>query len=174
MGLFRRNRLDRGLEESLRRARSDAGLPAKAAVLAAAPTGSGWCVLQDDLLAHNDGAPQWVLVPWHTIERGGFNAQGSSLTWALADGRRGSVFLDRPGSLPDVFRERVEATIVLEQHVPIAGTREGGVVSARRPLGGGAREIVWRVRRGRGTPDTPEVNAVLDQRRADLQAEYGL
>lgn len=174
MGLFRRNPLDRTLDESLRRARQDAGLRAKATVLAAEPTGTGWCVLQDDVLAHNDGVPEWVLIPWDTVERGGYNAQGSSLTWALVDGRRGSVFLDHPGTLPDVFRERVEATIVLEEHVPIAGTREGGVVSARRPLGSGPASVQWRVRRGRGTPDTPEVNAALEERRAQLQAEYGL
>ncbi|GAB3702385.1 hypothetical protein [Mariniluteicoccus flavus] len=172
MSLFRRRSLDRDVEEGLRQARSDAGLPARSKVLAAAPTGSGWCVLTVDALAHNDGAPQWVLIPWHTIERGGFNGQGSTLQWTLVDGRRGSVFLDEPGRLPEVFRERVEATIVLEEHVPIEGTRQGGVVSARRDLTSAEDAIEWRTRRGRGTPDTPEVEAALQARLEALRGEY--
>ncbi|GAB3623848.1 hypothetical protein GCM10027418_19320 [Mariniluteicoccus endophyticus] len=171
MGLFRRHpRLDPQDERDLTRARVSVGLRASARVLGAEETGTGWCVAQTDALAHNDGAPQWVVVPWHTIERGGFNAQASSLTWALSDGRRGSVRLDSPGQLPEIFRERVEATILLEEHVPIEGTREGGVVSARRAPDGD--EVVWRVRRGRGTPNTDEVNALLDARLAELRAEY--
>ena len=50
---------------------------------------------------------------------------------ACADGF-GST--QRRGDIAEVFRERVEASIVLEEHVPLPGTREGGVVSARRDL----------------------------------------
>ena len=45
-----------------------------------------------------------------------------------------TIPLTEPGRLPELFRERVAATIAVERFVPIAGER-GVIVTARRDLG---------------------------------------
>src|SRR3712207_4000925 len=52
----------------------------------------------------------WTHLGWHEIERGGWNAETATLAWTLHGGRRGSVRLDEPGRLPELFRERIAAT----------------------------------------------------------------
>lgn len=173
MSLFRRRPMvPTEVREALARAREEAGLRRDDRVLAAAAVDGGWCVAQRDVFAHNENGRPWTLLGWHEFERGGFNAQNSSLTWQRAGGRRGSLYLAEPGPVPDVFRERIEATVVLEDRVPIPGTREGGLVSARRDLTVEPPAIVWSTHRGRGTPDTAEVQALLDARLERLRAEY--
>src|SRR3954453_20711834 len=50
------------------------------------------------------GADQaWSHVGWHEIERGSWNAETGTLTWALHGGRRGFAVLEQPGRLPEVF-----------------------------------------------------------------------
>lgn len=85
-----------------------------------------------------DGGPDevaWRHVGWHEIEHGGWNAESRSLSWTLYGGRRGRVELADPGRLPELFRERVAASIAVERFVPIRGER-GVTVTARRDLGG--------------------------------------
>ncbi|CAA9246805.1 MAG: hypothetical protein AVDCRST_MAG57-1832, partial [uncultured Blastococcus sp.] len=78
-----------------------------------------------------------------------------------------------PGRLPELFRERVEATIVVRQFVPLAGDR-GVTVSARRPLGGGG-PIVWHTSLTRGLSwRTPGVREAVDDALAQTRAEFDM
>lgn len=160
--LFNRPKLPADVRASLDQALTDAGEQPRAKVLGlAAADPRGYAVALRSLLAVQLGA-EWNLVPWHTIERGSWNAENQSLRWELVDGRRGSVALGDPGPMPGIFYERVQASIVTRDEVPIEGTRNGAVLSLRRDPGRPNVEPVWRVSRGRGTPDTPEVAALLE------------
>ena len=119
------------------------------------------------------GSTGWQHVGWHEIERGGWNDELRRLSWVRLDGRRGEVELAEPGRLPELFRERVEATIVVRQFVPLAGDR-GVTVSARRPLGGGG-PIVWHTSLTRGLSwRTPGVREAVDDALAQTRAEFDM
>lgn len=114
---------------------------------------------------------------WHEIEHGGWNAETRRLSWICypaADGRsrRGFVELVEPARLPELFRERVAASLVLDRYVGLA---EGGgvTVSARRDLAGPADQIGWHVTPVRGTDWRSEaVRAEAEQILAMVRSEY--
>ena len=110
-----------------------------ARILAWASTSTGFCIASPATLSYGD-EEGWTHVGWHEIERGGWNAELHKLTWALhaAPGRsspQGSLELVEPGRLPELFRERISATIAIERFVPLVGER-GVTITARRDLGG--------------------------------------
>jgi hypothetical protein len=81
------------------------------------------------------------------------------------------VELDDPGSLPEVLRERVTASIVASRHVAVRG-QAGVRVVARRPSGGQA--LAWQVVADRGIdPDAPDVRAVVEATIAAMKIELG-
>jgi hypothetical protein len=119
------------------------------------------------------GEGAWTHVGWHEIERGGWNAETATLSWMLHGGRRGSVALVKPGRLPELFRERIAATIALERFVPLAGDR-GVIVTARRDLAAGGA-ISWHSTLTRGLTWRSEgVQAAADRAMAELRSEYDL
>lgn len=170
---FRRPRLDPDVHAKLTEAHLDAFGRQPARILAAAEAVGGWCVLLADVLALQDQG-EWRFTPWHRIEQGGWNDQNSELRWELVDGRRGNALFDEPGRIPEVFRERVQASIVVQKQIPIEGTREGGIVSARRNLADRDAPLEWRIRRGRGTAETPENMFVLEAALADLKTDWDI
>jgi hypothetical protein len=119
------------------------------------------------------GEQEWRHVGWHEIERGGWNAETAKLSWAQYGGRRGSVGLDEPGRLPELFRERVAASIAVERFVSVQGDR-GVIVTARRDLGRDG-EISWHTSLTRGlTWQTDGVRAVADEALTRLRTEFDL
>jgi len=162
-------------------ARSDGGLvvgsPALLSVLDDAPRAGAE---DDDDGADHGGADRmaadegsgWRHVPWHLVEHGGWNAESRSLSWTLYGGRRGRVGLSEPGRLPELFRERVAATIVVERFVPIRGER-GVTITARRDLGEGGG-LSWHSSLTRGLTWSAEgVEEEAARATAELQSEYG-
>ena len=138
----------------------------------AGPRGSG----ESGQAEEPDDAPApgagWRHLGWHEIEHGGWNAESRSLSWTLYGGRRGRVGLPEPGRLPELFRERVAASIVVERFVPIRGER-GVTVTARRDLGGSGA-ITWHSTLTRGLSwSTPGVTEEAARASAELQSEYG-
>ena len=121
---------------------------------------------------HRAAGDGWRHVGWHEIEHGGWNAETRKLSWAEYGGRRGSIELTGPGRLPELFRERVAASIVVERFVPISGDR-GVVVNGRRDLGADRPVITWHATLGRGlTWSTPGLRETVDEAMAELRAEY--
>ncbi len=117
-------------------------------------------------------APGWRHVAWHQVEHGGWNAESRSLSWTLYGGRRGRVGLSEPGRLPELFRERVAASIVVERFVAIRGER-GVTITARRDLGEGGG-LSWHSTLTRGLSWNVEgVADVAARASAELQSEYG-
>lgn len=171
--LFRRVRLDAQVKTDLERAYRQHFGRGPGKPLAAARTLDGWCVLLPDVLAQSRGR-DWRWTGWHVIEQGGWNDQNRELRWEESSGRRGTAVMDDPQRVPEVFKERVDASIVVQKHVPIEGTREGGVVSARRDLANRDAPLEWRTRRGRGTPDEPAVEAALAMALAELRNDFDI
>jgi hypothetical protein len=115
----------------------------------------------------------WSHIGWHEIERGGWNAETATLIWALYGGRRGSARLEKPGRVPELFRERIAASIALERFVAVSGDR-GIIVTARRDLATDGA-ISWQSSLTRGlTWQSEGVQAAADRAMAELRSEYDL
>ena len=124
-----------------------------------------------------ESGPVWTHLGWHRIEHGGWDVATRRLSWRTyvgeggGAGERGGVELTAPGRLPELFRERVAASIVLERFVPLTGDR-GVVITARRDLADGT-EIDWHTTLTRGlTWVTPGVRETVDSLVAELRTEY--
>lgn len=94
--------------------------------------------LAEGLAVRQDG--EWDLIGWHEIESGGWQGETGELRWRLDDDTEGSVALTDPGLLPELLRERVEASIVIEQYLDVPGGRV--VIAGRRALGDPEAPIV--------------------------------
>jgi hypothetical protein len=146
-------------------------------VLAWATTPAGFCVASPAALSYGDEAT-WAHIGWHEIERGGWNAELHQLHWVryAAPGEalaRGSVELTDPGRLPELFRERISATIAVERFVPLAGER-GVIIAARRDLGGSGA-VAWHGTLTRGLSwRTEGIRAAVDQAMEQVRAEYDI
>ena len=131
----------------------------------------GVVVALDDRLTFR-GADGWTDVPWHRIFSGGLGGDGDTLRWRLLDGTPGEVRLERPGRIPEAFRERVEATILLQRQLVYSPGRVI-VVSARRDLGNPDAAATWAVHSSPGVPlEDPEVRAFADAELERLRTEY--
>jgi hypothetical protein len=146
-----------------------------ARILAWARTSTGYCIASPAILSYGD-ENEWKNIGWHEIERGGWNAELRKLSWVLhgAPGNpspRGSLQLVEPGRLPELFRERVSATIALERFIPLVGAR-GVTITARRDLGASGM-VAWHSTLTRGLSwESDGVRAAVDQAMEELRAEY--
>lgn len=154
------------------------GCPAR--VLSWAPTLEQGLVLLSPALASATDHDGWRHVGWHEIERGGWNSETRRLSWQTYAGHREALELPDPARVPEVFAERVAASIVFERFVPAApGSDRGVVVSGRRDLADlpsrrtGPTEIFWHTTVTRGvTWATPGVRELADAALTQLRREY--
>jgi hypothetical protein len=146
-------------------------------ILAWAESRPGFCIASPAAFSHGNDTG-WEHIGWHEIERGSWNAELRRLTWVryAAPGEapaRGSLELIKPGRMPELFRERILATIAVEKFVPLSGER-GVTVTARRDLGRGGA-VSWHGTLTRGlTWQTEGVPAAVDQAMDQVRAEYEL
>jgi hypothetical protein len=141
-------------------------------ILAWARSEDGFCIGSPARLSHG-GEAGWSHLGWHEIEHGSWNAETATLSWTRHGGGRGSVRLTQPGRLPELFRERIAASIALERFIPLAGER-GVIITARRDLSDGG-SISWHSKLTRGlTWQTEGVREAADAALARLRMEYDL
>lgn len=95
-------------------------------------------------------ADGWGQILWHQIERGGWNVKNRQLHWLTTEATTDELELIEPGNLPQLFKERVNATIACSEDVPL---RSGGsaIISARRNLAEPNAPLIWRVSPGAST-----------------------
>lgn len=131
----------------------------------------GFCVGTPSHLNVGD-ASGWKHVGWHEIERGDWNAETQALRWAEYGGRRGTAHLDPPARMPELFRERIAASIVLEKFVPVRGDK-GVIISARRNLAAPDAAVSWHRSLSQGLRwDERGVEELAEATIADLRTEY--
>jgi hypothetical protein len=113
-----------------------------------------------------DGA--WTFIDWAQIDRGSWNGAQKTLNVVVADGRKYQFAFAAPGQLPEVFVERVNASIVFAHNLEIDGHR--AVISKRRSLAKGAGQGEWRVTAAVGLdPSDPSLLAELERLRAEFE-----
>lgn len=142
-------------------------------ILAWASTSDGFALASPSVLSYGDESG-WDHLGWHEIERGGWDEETGMLTWSLYGGGTGEVSLTDPGRLPEVFRERVSASIVMEKLVPIRNGR-GVLISGRRDLANGDDAITWNSTLQRGlTWQMEGVQAATEHAIAQVRSEYDM
>lgn len=131
----------------------------------------GFCVGTPSHLNVGD-TTGWEHIGWHEIERGDWNAETQALRWAQYGGRRGTAHLDPPARMPELFRERIAASIVLEKFAPVRGDK-GVIISARRSLAATDAPVTWHRSLSPGLRwDDPGVEELAEATIADLRSEY--
>lgn len=140
-------------------------------VLAWARTASGAVVALPDRLVvlDADGATE---LGWHDVLSGGWDDAGQTMNWTqMSTGAQSVVPLLEPGSFPEVFKERVEATFLVQQVVqPRPG--KAVTISARRNLGDEGERVLWTAHPARGVRMDAETLAATEVELARLRAEY--
>ena len=168
MALFLRMDPDRETLASLGR-----HLGQRPRVLAWGRTTDGVAVGLPDRLVYN-GPEQWMDQLWHRVARGAWNRSTSTLRWSSVEGASQELTLTRPGRLPELFNERVSASIVLQRLVDLP-PRGSAQITLRRDLGDPHAALMWSVLpQGRARLDEPEAQAVVAAELARLRAEYDI
>jgi hypothetical protein len=118
-----------------------------------------------------------VRVPWDQVESADWDQEGEVLrvrevgTWGV---RRPEYLLAiaDPGRLLELVRERVTATVLLQRHVAIEGSRGVRVIARRAPSG--RREVTWLFEYDEGVdPDDPFVAHAAETALAAAREEVG-
>ncbi len=70
--------------------------------------------------------------PWHLVDSGTWSGEDALLTVTWVDGEPAARFaLTEPGLLPETFRERVQASVVIAESIDLGGRRTARVVVRR-------------------------------------------
>lgn len=77
---------------------------------------------------------QWRVWPWEQISGGSWKADTSRFVWKTMEGEKLEVTLEQANRLPQLFRERVEASTVVQALIDAPGRGEVQLI-ARRSLG---------------------------------------
>lgn len=110
--------------------------------------------------------------PWHLVDSGRWDPDRSVLAVTWVDGDvPGRWHLTRPGGVPDAFHERVNASVLLVEHVRLDQARRARVV-LRKDLTTDAVLAQTIVARG-CDPDDPQLVAVTEEVAARLAEQVG-
>ncbi len=126
-----------------------------------------------DSFAVHFGDEPWRRIGWHEVRSGGWRTEGE-IHWRLVDGSRESFQLTDEANFPEVFRDRVQASIALDEvyELPRGGALQ---VSARRDLAQSTPTLLWHTVAIRGARlDDPQTRAEAAALEARLRADYDL
>lgn len=111
-------------------------------------------------------------VAWHEIDSGGWDHESGTLRWTTVDGYSSALVLTGIGRLPDLFNERVTASIACIRTVNLAGSGTA-VITARRDLAHPTSALIWRVAPGKGVqPQQVDRDPLVAVELERLRAEY--
>lgn len=143
-------------------------------VLAWARTPDGVVVGLPGEMLTRDADGGWHSQPWHEIGRGNWDAESLVLSWTDAANASHEVTLDGSRRFPELFNERVTASVITSRRVDL-GKGRGAVVALRRNLDPASDETAWRVTpTGKTDPSDPATRAQLDQLLAAARAELAI
>lgn len=137
---------------------------------------TGGCVVATTfaLVVVSPAAERTVRRRWLSVDAGSWEPQTETLTVTWADGGRGSQwsFRDQLTLLPEILRERVQASVVIATRLNL-GDRRMGRVAIRKDFE--TRELIPQAILGRNTSaDDPEVQAHVTAALAHLKDQVGL
>jgi hypothetical protein len=118
-------------------------------------------------------------VGWEKIERAGWDSEASVLNvFETTDfGTPLGVTelkVDDPGRFGQLLRERVDASIVVQRHVPLAGKRGVRIVGRRNPSTTDAA-VTWNFVLDKGLePDQPGVVDAAEAALKEVRDEFGI
>lgn len=124
----------------------------------------------DKVAVKRDGA--WIAMGWHEVERGSWRAETGIFRWTDMRGEAYEATLERPGQLPMLFQERVQASTVgsVQRDVDPGEVR----IIVRRSLGADAQLQFFAVPSGGARLTDPVTAAIVVEETDRLKAEYGL
>ncbi|MEU4836297.1 hypothetical protein [Streptosporangium sp. NPDC023615] len=127
--------------------------------------GPGGHVIATDRALYLGGAR----LPWFQVDRGMWDEEG--LTVVTTDGRSHRALLPEPGRIPETVRERVTASIVVNQYVPLDA--RGGVRLVARKAD--ADRLVWEFVFDAGLdPEDPGLRALAEQALEETRRSFGV
>lgn len=125
-----------------------------------------------------EGGGSFTRIPWEEVERGEWDHEADilRLTRLAPFGAPSDVRvlrLEHSERLLRLIRERVTASVIISQHVPISGSRGVRVVARRPP--GTAEDLTWSMVFDEGLdPADPTVLAAAEQALAAVRGEVEL
>lgn len=115
---------------------------------------------------------QRMLIAWERILKGGWRIETDELWWELLDGKSGSVKLELADDLLGVFRDCVQASILVQRKIQIPQSGQV-VISARRGLSDDA-EVFWHALPIGADLADPVVCSLVRQETQRLKLIYGI
>jgi hypothetical protein len=157
----------------------EAGVGGRERILASAESEDGtWLLGTRDRLVLVDPDGEVALLPWERLHRADWDSETATLRvervqdWGLPV-HRSTFVLDDPEALLTLVRERVTASIVVQQRIDLEGRRGLSVVARRPPAGDG--EITWACEFDEGVdPSDPSVQVVAEAALRDAKDSLGL
>lgn len=135
-------------------------------------TGSGLLVVATPTTLAMRREGQWLKWGWEQVASGMWREETSSFKWTTTDGGVHEAQLEEVGRLPEVFRERVQAsTLLTESHDLNRGRIQ---IIARRSLDGSNKTSWYAVAGGGARLSDPDTAALVVERTDALKAEYDL
>lgn len=113
--------------------------------------------------------------PWHEVDTGQWSTDTRTLTASWVDHARPAqwTFRDQTSRLPEVFKERVNATVLVTEPLGLSGPRRKGRVVLRKDLR--TQQVFVQQVLGRSTDrHDPDVVEALDRVSAFLAEQAGL
>jgi hypothetical protein len=136
--------------------------PDRALTYAAGPDGY---VIATDRALYMGGAR----LPWFQVDRAMWDEEG--LTVVTTDGRSHRALLPEPGRIPEAVRERVTASIVVNQYAPLDA--RGGVLLVARKTD--EDQLVWEFVFDPGLdPTDPGLRALAEQALEETRRSFGV
>ena len=131
---------------------------------------------RDAFYVVSDGATRRV--PWEQVEAADWDRDTDvfRLSEVGSWGEQRPVHtatLTEPGRLPELVRERVTASVVLQRHVTVSGRRGLRVIARRAPSGKGRIQWVYEYDEG-VDPDDPAVREVARETLEVMRRDVGL
>lgn len=141
-------------------------------VLAHADGDGGEYLVATDRALHLPGERR---VGWEYVEHAEWDGASLHVREIVPMGepaRTHRVRVRGPGTLPDIVRDRVTASIVVNQYEQLAGGYGVRIVGRRKPRGDG---VVWNLIFDAGIdPHDPEIRARAEQLLVEVQRQTGL
>lgn len=153
------------------------GLGAKAARAAELARGTGAdgllvVALRTTLAVREDGA--WRTIDWQLVRDGTWDGAGGMLRAELLDGRKLAWCLEDAGHVPEVFAERVQASILVSERIRVPGGEV--VLTGRRTPSASradARPVLWHAMAvGAARLDEPRTSEIVRCATERLRTDY--